>query len=1277
MEWDKYLADEPKQTEDNWDKYLQPNKKEEKKKNKRVFPKEVLDNQPTDEDLKLTTGEKIAKFLGPAVAQTAQFGAAIPAVSGKAYDIAGLLADVVSKKAGNYLRGLGTQGKQISENISNQAGEFADTPTQNFVQKLGKGAMEMALELPAYQALGLPAMSGLSSAAETRARGGNLGETALSGLTGAATGKLQGEIFGALGKLPGQVLPRATAAGVMGGTTALTGGTPEQIAEQAILAAGMTGKGTGEVNPFEKYLAPKEQMGAAKEKFAEVPTESKLAWPRETKEKQPVEVFPGANKLKEEYGLEKQDALKKDIEKNGLKEPIQILVDPNGREVIYDGEHRYISAKELGMEIPSDKIQKIKVDDVGKYLPDESRWVDFVNERESTAKDKGLSLEEGNRTKAIELEKVGDTWNPVTTFTGEGDVGVGRIAKDGKRKSERITVQRNPQTGVLEDSVSKAKITDTKILEAVKVAETGGVDVPVPEYSISETSPKQKPNETLLGDLVPGMKERQTVTNSLTKVLGDEVDNYVGKEKFYKPDTNERQINDAGDRIKAQGIQKRVSELLTKPSFSVDDVVEAGIALDTMKKNGDYGGAVILSKKVATQGTKKGSELQAFTTYDLLSSPEVVAQKIINEARKKLPKKLIEQLKDITPEQIKRWTEMAGKIDQLPDSAQRDTQTELLFKDIQDMIPVTGLKKIGTVQTIHQLLNAKTIIRNILGNVGLNGMEVVSHYIGIPVDRMLSRITGNRTVTVPKIKSYLSNMVEGFRLGNEDVRLGINTAKRSIERRTGVKIEGKFENMIEFASGGTFKAGQAKKFKVLNDFYSKLEKAVGYTMQSTDRAFYEARFWDSLDNMMAATKTKTMEKPLVEQALKEAAKVTFRDMNNISRALVNIKRGLNQFTGGREWGLGDLALKYPRVPGAIIKRGIEYSPFGFIESAFNFKKSMSNKGDVAAQREAVLSSARATLGTVLALTGYALAKSGVLTGKQNENKKVADFENAIGKRPYSFQALNRLFSYDWFQPAAIPFTMGVDLATKKALEEKGNGVLSQLANHVAGTIQSAGSTIAEQPVMTGVSRLFGGGQAGISSGITSGLQAMAESAPSTFIPTVASQVSATIDPYKRQIPVDFAGRLLGLMANKMPGLSKLLERRKGVLGEDLMRGTGNKIIDAIFNLASPAIISEIRETPETKFVYDLFKQTGETEALPRRSSKTITYKNKTYELTPEQVSKLQEIASKSALQKIRSIGSGGYLNKLNKENQIKIIGRIYDWAGNKAREEMLRTIRGK
>ena len=57
-------------------------------------------------------------------------------------------------------------------------------------------------------------------------------------------------------------------------------------------------------------------------------------------------------------------------------------------------------------------------------------------------------------------------------------------------------------------------------------------------------------------------------------------------------------------------------------------------------------------------------------------------------------------------------------------------------------------------------MNAKTAIRNIGGNGILAASESVSNNIAVPIDFLISKVTGRRTVARPKFIKKLGGFIE-------------------------------------------------------------------------------------------------------------------------------------------------------------------------------------------------------------------------------------------------------------------------------------------------------------------------------------------------------------------------------------------------------------------------------------------------------------------------------------------------------------------------------------
>jgi hypothetical protein len=245
------------------------------------------------------------------------------------------------------------------------------------------------------------------------------------------------------------------------------------------------------------------------------------------------------------------------------------------------------------------------------------------------------------------------------------------------------------------------------------------------------------------------------------------------------------------------------------------------------------------------------------------------------------------------------------------------------------------------------------------------------------------------------------------------------------------------------------------------------------------------------------------------------------------------------------------------------------------------------------------------------------------------------------------------------------------------MERKGDNIFTQVVNFITDAAATAGSGVAEQPVMTGISRLASGDKYGNEGGIVGGISSSIAGAPSSFVPTLFSQIAATIDTKRRQIPRDFAGRMVALFANKIPGLSMALSERKSVLGEDIKKGTGNVITDVIFNLVSPTIYSKLKDNPNVNLISQLYAETKDTDVLPRKSAKTLTYKGQVFELDQEQQSQLQQKTAELVLERMSSLTNLTGFDKFSMERRAAIIKKVYDYAGYIARKDMLKIMKRK
>jgi len=599
--------------------------------------------------------------------------------------------------------------------------------------------------------------------------------------------------------------------------------------------------------------------------------------------------------------------------------------------------------------------------------------------------------------------------------------------------------------------------------------------------------------------------------------------------------------------------------------------------------------------------------------------------------------------------------DVANSLRKLANEAQTSTgrKAEILRAQIVDLvakqIPTPFWRKVASIQTMAQLLNPKTAIRNIVGNFGFAGMENVSGVVGAGVDKALSLATGQRTKVLPSLGVQAKGFKQGWKYGLEDARLGIDTSG----------LTGKFDIPLS----RTFRKGPL----------GFAEKALNIELRATDRAFYQAAYDGSLNNQMRAAKVNAPTEEMRNVAHLDGLYKTFQDDNALSKLFVGIKQALNKVTGSKEFGAGDFIIKYPRTPANLLMRGIDYSPAGFVKTILEAARPLAKQQFN--QKAFVESFSRALVGsTALFGTGVLLHKLGIITGRPAEDRDLSELnrQSGFGEYRINASALKRLVfgggdtkpqkgdtivSYDWFQPQSIPLAIGADVDANK-------GSAAGLAGTILQALGTGVNAFAEQPVMQGIQTAFSGGYGNAEQGLIKVL----EGVPASFIPTLLNQVKQladnqrreTYDPNKTQEALNRAG-------NKIPGLAGNLPRKYGTLGQPLetYQGGSNNPANVFLN---PAFINQYNPSREVGMVNKIYEQTGETSQIPRVMPKKITVSGKSFVLTGQEYSNYQRIAGE-----LTQKGFAKMSENMKPEEAVKKMQGVMSDANEAAKTQILKA----
>jgi hypothetical protein len=654
---------------------------------------------------------------------------------------------------------------------------------------------------------------------------------------------------------------------------------------------------------------------------------------------------------------------------------------------------------------------------------------------------------------------------------------------------------------------------------------------------------------------------------------------------------------------------------------------------------------------------------KAVETFNLQS--ESMTRQRLSEVEKITNKALKD--KNLSVDEVDTIKEFARQVGAMSGDAKLESSMELQ-SILQALERPSFGQKLSAAQTIAQLLNPKTVVRNALGNEMFYRVEQINKLLATPIDIARSKITGGeRTITFVRNKQgqYWKNWLTGAKAGWKGVNpMGLQT---------------------QYDLG-------PQAFKASWNPLTYLEKSLGATLRSFDHAGYMRAYNGTLEEMAKLRAineglTGTAKKEAIQRYIREADEnavqiadqygkyATFQDNTAISKALTKVKKGMNKvstFGATEDFGLGDLVLKYPKTPGNLVMRAIEYSPAGVIRS-MHLLKDMATKNPNAT-REFYLSLSRAIIGTGgFSVLGYALADKGILTSAGNSDYEVASLERNAGKQPNSVNitALKRLIasgfdldhaepqegdtfiSYDWAQPISIAIALGTGVNQSA----KENGQLNA-TGAVKGAFDSGVNTVINQSVLQGVNSFLANYPGRT---MSDRVGDAAKGIVGSFIPTLSNQTRQLNDntartTYSPNLLPEIKNRAI----NRIPGMEKSLPPAYDTLGNkrQTYQNDGNSLLNVLLN---PAFVSKYHPSREAKLVLDVINETGDKTLAPRMAQKKIDGQP----LTTEQYAEYQRIMGEQVQRRLAHINSNG-----NNEALAKVIDKILRESGTYAKKQI-------
>ena len=673
------------------------------------------------------------------------------------------------------------------------------------------------------------------------------------------------------------------------------------------------------------------------------------------------------------------------------------------------------------------------------------------------------------------------------------------------------------------------------------------------------------------------------------------------------------------------------------PQMNADSVY----LLNKLLKEGRDEEALAIAKATAKNATSAGRAVQILSQLQQ-TTPEgalVKAQKVVNEVNAKAKK----QIATLDAKKQEDIIALANEVQKYkPETRDWQVAAGKLAKYIENLKPVTKGAKVSMVQTMAQLLNPKTAIRNIVGNVGMSGGEDIASIPATLLDKIVSKKTGIRTTAISNPIVGIKGAIKGAKYGIEDTKLGIKT----------LGGQSKFDVRPD-----VFKKGVMKK----------LQNALGYELGVPDKAFYQSAFDKTLDSTMRANKTKTPTAEMLDIANAEALYATFQNNSAIGNALQKTKGVLNL---GKDFGAGDFIIKYPKTPGNIVSAGLDYSPVGMAKGITSLARNL-NSMTPAVQREAVRNIGRGITGTGAIAMGVILAQNGIITGKKDSDKDIAALDREQGMGPFSFNAtaLQRFIkgedtrarpgdvvaNYDWMQPAAIQLSMGAN-----AVLNMGKGT-DNLIGDALESIGDSANTIVEQPVLQGISRFVNNLNPQYGGGLGKAITDVASGIPSSFVPGSVNQIGQFMDNTARSsYDPNAVNEAVNKVKARIPVLRESLQPSVTTLGQprEQYQNGSNNIFNVFFN---PAFIKTIEDNEVRDLVKGIQDRSGETQQAPRVPDKKVRINGQDKQLTAEEYNKYQTYVGQKTNEVFSNLANDPRFNSLSDTDKAKYMsGKLTD-----------------
>lgn len=645
------------------------------------------------------------------------------------------------------------------------------------------------------------------------------------------------------------------------------------------------------------------------------------------------------------------------------------------------------------------------------------------------------------------------------------------------------------------------------------------------------------------------------------------------------------------------------------------------------------------------------------------------AMALLNKAKKNLKsvpsKEVVDRVSDLASQLRKIQQENLGiVIDEslLRDfldaktKEERDAVYDKICLNIANQMPATLREQWDSWRYLAMLGNPRTHIRNILGNGVFSVAVKLKNFVTWGLEKTISKDQRTKALKVTKeAKEFAEKDFEEIKslLQGDNDKYAL-TDDISKHRKM---WDGKLTKYVEYLRKKNFDFLEGEDMWFLSRYYKRALASV-ISARGIDVNKIDA---DMLNKLR-------------EYALKQAKEATFRDDNALAEAISKGSRYLNQ--GGKN--KDNAALKatgflvegvmpFKKTPLNIAKQGLNYSPYGVLKAICKKLTSLKNGNYTAT--EIIEDLAKGLTGSSIMALGCFLAGMGWLTGPDDEDKKKRAFDKMVGEQPYSLKLPWGTYTIDWMAPASLPLFVGYELFNQFKDKDYEFGDISKALGRIS-------EPLLELSVLSGVSDVIASATYNESDPIISVTKDALFNYVTQAFPTMGGQIARIIDPTQRNYYYSGKGSsaiksLVSQVASKIPGASYLFTPQLDIWGRD--KEYGNIIERVLENTVSPGYWADENYTSVDRYLQELYETTGDSSVLPTTPQKRYVQDGVVYELDAEQYAESSRIRGQKSHELIKDNLSR--LRRMDDEDAVKLIEKLYREAGTYTKEKMLKKIK--